>query len=181
MEDTKFQWVTLDLIRLETKTSGDDPLCYNDKLYILKKNEIFTDQAAHLLQHLHPIFAVRKKKLYYVVVGARTFAATAHSLDPKKKIQIKVLDSRTTEEELQALRYYDLVVSPLILSFAGSASDIYTHCNSANPRQQNNLPQLNSSLRSFAAALGKSPSALCVPKVKATNKSNLDVDAEADK
>lgn len=142
--------------------------------YLLIKRPI-----SYSISILFSLFA--KKKLYYVIAGARTFAASAHSLDPKKEIQIKVLDSRTTEEELQALRYYDLVVSPLILSFAGPASEIYTHCNSANPRQQNNLPQLNSSLRSFAAALAKSPSALCAPKVKATNKSNLDVDAEADK
>ncbi len=180
MDDLKFRWerVSIDLIRLEMN-SGDDPLCYNEKLYLLKKTEIFTDQAIQLLLKLHPIFVVRKRNLYWVVAGARTFVAAAHSVDPKKKILIAVLE-RTTNEQLQNLRYYDLAVTPLLLSFAGSASDIYNHCNSAQPNQQS-LPLLNSSLRSFAAALGKSPSALCVPKVKSSIKQNPNTAAEADK
>lgn len=177
MDGLKFGWeqIAIDRIRLETIISGEDPYCYNEKLYLLKKTEIFDEQASLLLLRLHPIFVIRKKSLYWVVAGSRSFAVAAASLYPKKEIWVAMLDNHTTEEQLQHLRYYDLAITPLMLSFDGSASDIYNYCNSAKPEQKNSLPLLNSSLRSFAKALDKSPSALCVPKSTGDNKRNPDV------
>jgi hypothetical protein len=183
MEELKllgWEPVPIDKIRLETMIGSNDPLCYNDSLYLLRKIEIFTEQAALQLLQLHPIFAIRDKDNFRVIAGARTFEVVAASLDPKRKISIALLDSRTTDEQLNNLRYYDLAITPLLLSLAGSASDIYSHCNSAKPEKYNGLPLLNSSLRSFAKALGKSPAALCVQKPTGGNKRNNPVTLETD-
>lgn len=141
-----------------------EKMIFNPDQYSLKNVGALTSEAVSLLLKVHPIFAIRKRRSYYVISGCRVFQAASFCFPPTHKIPVLVLDKRITKQQLAMLRYLDMSLAPLLFRFEGSLADSYKSiCDSAS-KEQAWMPPYNASMNAFASLLSVSPSTLCKPR-----------------
>lgn len=165
----KWTEIQINKIRLPTKAE-DKESCYDSNCYLLKEVGFFPEETVYHLLQIHPIYAVQKKRIYEVVAGARTFCIAAHCLPPDQTIPLSVIQGSVSRECIKALRYIDIALAPLVLSFQGPAANLYRHLKLSD-HDQAIFPSIFPTQRSFARALGISPSALADKKMKSGNHS----------
>jgi hypothetical protein len=155
----ELQPVLVNQIRLTTGADGKDN-CYDDRHYLLKEVKLLPRETLLDLIRLHPIYVVKRSRsrIYEVVAGARMFHIAALCFQPDQEIRVAVLAKPLNREYLRTLQYLDIAVTPLVLSYDGSAEEVYRRITAYE--QHEKIPQLFTSQRSFARALGVSPSAL---------------------
>jgi len=170
-------------LELEYDESVPPPLRYDPSHHSLKRSNILTSTAVSLLLNLHMIYAIRKNRELLVVAGKRIFQIASFCLVPEHEINVGILAKQTTPEQLNFLRYIDLIISPLILRTESSASDIFRYVNIPDLRQQAWLQPYASTMSSFASLMGVSPAALVTPPansaktVKKSSRGGVSVDA----
>lgn len=120
----ELQPVPVNQIRLTLEANGKDN-CYDDRHYLLKEVELLPRETVLDLMRLHPIYVVKRSHscIYDVVAGARMFHIAALCLKSGEEIRVAVLAKPVNREYLRTLQYLDIAVTPLVLSYNGSAEE----------------------------------------------------------
>jgi len=162
---TERKHVKLSSLRLLTKRTLNDSIYFEQERFVIKDAHALTPTTIKALLELMPLIVTesRDKKLYDVVFGSRLFCIAAQILEPNEEIQIEIIQV-AKGEEVEQLRYLDLVIIPVLHTLSLTASETYNLINVS--KKHIKMWQVPSKA-AFADVLGVSRSLLSAkPKIR---------------